>query len=683
MTSARRESGPPRHPLARFRGWTLILVATGLYLIAVVGTLYTIETAYYVPAKWDIIREEMLDRRYINYDFATPAYNTAREYANMAYSTPDNPRLEELREVAKEKARELLLSSDVITAVALETSEGDEVFLVEDRDRLATQSTFRNSLFSRRFERAASSSIGAGPNNELYAVFRIFVTHAREDQGISAYDEIAVLTDKYRWIMIGSFAFYTLIYGLVLHQVLIPLSRVLSHLQSPLRGGGRPIASPQSEVERAYNTVARDANLTVLSKALREKISDEGISYISPVLEAIPTIVEDTISLSGVQVWRCSRINPSLPWQLDRVYTAGSENGSGRADSPLLEMIGTEDPAADRDAWSARVVALAPRRHYFVDVLDLREDQLVLLVIPHARHGTGFGTWWTDFFARIAQELRYAIMSVEEQRRMILAEKSKANISLSRNLGHDLTNIIATSKLELMNVKAFLSLKPEEVANSPRKQQLFHESLESLLNNTRFLQEIVNLYRSFSYLQKPKFEDVQLSELVQDVVQLYRLSISKAIEVRTELAESLPLCRIEPRLLRLALFNLLTNAAEAIKRASDRENPEGLIIVNTCFHRDTGKLEVTVEDNGSGIRDPEGNLLAQDALQEIFRLGFSTKRDQEGEGLGLNWVQSIVREFHGGEILARNRPEGGAAFTIRIPLQHSSDSRISKVEEVP
>ncbi len=37
-----------------------------------------------------------------------------------------------------------------------------------------------------------------------------------------------------------------------------------------------------------------------------------------------------------------------------------------------------------------------------------------------------------------------------------------------------------------------------------------------------------------------------------------------------------------------------------------------------------------------------------------------------GEGLGLSWVWTIVEEFHGGKVEARNHPMGGAEFVMRI-----------------
>ena len=66
-------------------------------------------------------------------------------------------------------------------------------------------------------------------------------------------------------------------------------------------------------------------------------------------------------------------------------------------------------------------------------------------------------------------------------------------------------------------------------------------------------------------------------------------------------------------------------------------------------------MEVTIEDDGPGSR-PEN-------LEKIFDPFFTTT---EGTGLGLSISYGIVRA-HGGQISARNRPEGGAAFTVRLP----------------
>ena len=66
---------------------------------------------------------------------------------------------------------------------------------------------------------------------------------------------------------------------------------------------------------------------------------------------------------------------------------------------------------------------------------------------------------------------------------------------------------------------------------------------------------------------------------------------------------------------------------------------------------------ITVSDNGSGI--------AADALPNLFHPFFTTK--PQGTGLGLAVVQKIIVQ-HGGQVEARNRTEGGAAFMVTLPV---------------
>lgn len=67
---------------------------------------------------------------------------------------------------------------------------------------------------------------------------------------------------------------------------------------------------------------------------------------------------------------------------------------------------------------------------------------------------------------------------------------------------------------------------------------------------------------------------------------------------------------------------------------------------------------ITITDDGPGIGPEAG--------RRLFEPFFTTKPG--GTGLGLCIAQEIVQQ-HGGDITWANRPEGGAEFTIRLPLE--------------
>jgi signal transduction histidine kinase len=77
---------------------------------------------------------------------------------------------------------------------------------------------------------------------------------------------------------------------------------------------------------------------------------------------------------------------------------------------------------------------------------------------------------------------------------------------------------------------------------------------------------------------------------------------------------------------------------------------------------------LVVEDRGEGI--PEA------ITEKLFTPFFTTRPN--GTGLGLPVAQQIVLH-HGGAIVAGNRPEGGAAFSIWLPLRASTSDQQSQL----
>ncbi|MDX1971175.1 MAG: ATP-binding protein, partial [Candidatus Sumerlaeia bacterium] len=522
------------------------------------------------------------------------------------------------------------------------------------------QNDYSNSLFFRDFSkpliniRESADRIPYGSIEILYA----------SPKGIP---EIELLTERWRWITLGIILLFLLAYAGLLFGLFLPTRRVLMALDKGGEIGARYIVPPRTLLERYYNNLARDATLSVLSTTMRGMIANDSTLEQDDLGDRIPLLICELFPFEEISLLNFQKSSDSGDFVLREVISTqgvldldrGTQTGDWHNQPRGLSQYLGDSAQQGRSAFLTRVVRRSDQQ---VIVLQLQANQLPAPQNP----------WWIAVFEQIAAEVAFVLEKRDAQRRLILQEKNKANISLSRNLGHDLTNIIATSKLELMTVKSFLSLPRETLLQSEPKKQIFQESLESLLNNTKFLQETVNLYRSFTYLSKPRFEEVNLNELVREVSQLFQLSLSRNIKIALQLENELPTLTVEPRLLRLALFNLLNNGADAIKLVSSVESPEGTLTLVTGLTKNPGVVRLEVIDSGSGIRDHSGRLLDEHEISAIFQLGYTTKEQGTGEGLGLNWVRQIVEDFHQGEIVAQNHPGGGALFRLLLPVHHEA-----------
>jgi signal transduction histidine kinase len=128
---------------------------------------------------------------------------------------------------------------------------------------------------------------------------------------------------------------------------------------------------------------------------------------------------------------------------------------------------------------------------------------------------------------------------------------------------------------------------------------------------------------------------------------------AEGIEVIRRRDETLPRLKADPLLLQQALLNIVLNAEHAIGLDGRIETTETLLA-------DPPRLLIEIRDTGPGF--PPG------VLPRIFEPFYTTKEVGKGTGLGLAITYGIIQE-HGGQISAANHPEGGALFTIHLPVE--------------
>jgi len=123
------------------------------------------------------------------------------------------------------------------------------------------------------------------------------------------------------------------------------------------------------------------------------------------------------------------------------------------------------------------------------------------------------------------------------------------------------------------------------------------------------------------------------------------------------------LIRVEP-----AVATIQTDAAklqDAVRNLVENAlnySPEGRLVQIEATGRD-GQVVLTVADEGPGIPEPDLERI----FERFYRVDKARSRESGGTGLGLSIVKHLV-EILGGHVWAANRPEGGAVFTITVPL---------------
>jgi two-component system, cell cycle sensor histidine kinase and response regulator CckA len=198
-----------------------------------------------------------------------------------------------------------------------------------------------------------------------------------------------------------------------------------------------------------------------------------------------------------------------------------------------------------------------------------------------------------------------------------------------------------------------------------------HPVREMLQNSLTASERAADLTRQLlAYAGKGRFitELIDLSHLVREISQLIQASIPRTVQLRLDLAASLPNIEADPSQIQQLIMNLVINGAEAI---GDTENgtvsvTTGIQEVDQAYIRTTlgPKDEVvpgtyiTLEVHDTGCGMDEGTV------SRIFDPFFSTKF--LGRGLGLAAAQGIVRG-HKGSMKVYSEPGKGSTFKVIFP----------------
>jgi signal transduction histidine kinase len=195
-----------------------------------------------------------------------------------------------------------------------------------------------------------------------------------------------------------------------------------------------------------------------------------------------------------------------------------------------------------------------------------------------------------------------------------------------------------------------MKLLVEAALRPGRNASLNDEDLRVIHGEIVRLEETVQSFLTFARLPAPRRHVSDLRETVGRPLDLVRVRARRqGVEVEVAQPGRPVPVDLDAGQFQQVLVNLLLNALDAMPRG--------------------GRLRVAVEANGSEarltVRDT-GPGIAPEMAGRLFTPFASTK--PTGTGLGLSLARRIVEE-HGGRIRGENHPDGGACFTIGLPLK--------------
>lgn len=239
------------------------------------------------------------------------------------------------------------------------------------------------------------------------------------------------------------------------------------------------------------------------------------------------------------------------------------------------------------------------------------------------------------------------VLALEEQ---VKLKDSLARLGeLTAGLAHEFRNGLST-------IHGYARLLDPERLESP------HDGyVRALREETEALGQVVTNFLNFAKPTKLALATVDLDHLVSKVTDDFHREAEVrggSVRKRGRFAQ----VEGDEVLLRQALSNLCRNALEACEGAG--LTPQ--VVVEGEAEGDGGMAVVRVRDNGPG--------LSAGVSEQVFKPFFTTKAT--GTGLGLALAQKIA-VTHNGLVAASNRPEGGAAFELRLPARAWSPASVN------
>ncbi len=241
----------------------------------------------------------------------------------------------------------------------------------------------------------------------------------------------------------------------------------------------------------------------------------------------------------------------------------------------------------------------------------------------------------------------------ELEEHLLRAQRTQAVGTLASGIAHDFNNLLTPILLSAQMLRL-------ETASTPGTAA----TIETIEKCARRGADVVRQLLNLSGNRPAKRMTVQLSVVLNDIIQLLRGTFPKTIRLDHVWPDTLPEISADPTNLHQAILNLCVNARDAMPDGGLLKLEARVLTLDpTRLARHPNAtpgfwMTIAVSDTGVGI--------SQAMQEKIFDPFFTTKDAGQGTGLGLSTVQGIVQS-HGGFVEVASAPNRGSTFTLFLP----------------
>jgi signal transduction histidine kinase len=248
---------------------------------------------------------------------------------------------------------------------------------------------------------------------------------------------------------------------------------------------------------------------------------------------------------------------------------------------------------------------------------------------------------------------------------LLMAMANQAAVAIANARLFQQSDLISEMVHELRTPLTNILSYADVLIASPLAEEQRAQFLETIRSEAERLTNLINDFLDLARLSSGRAKlvraELNLSKVVHKAVKVVRpQATERGVRISVRAPDKVPLVRGDEQRLHQVILNLLSNAIKYNK-------PQGSVVVTVGVDRDDANyLRVTVQDTGRGIA-PE-NL--ERLFEKFFRVA-DAEGYARGTGLGLSIANQII-EVHGGRMEVESELGVGSTFAFTIPILSAS-----------